>query len=172
MVYKRKEAFYPVFILIYSFQGKDILGAQNPPPAAVIVSVVRLVLETDSRAKCLTNFHPSSNKALAYFPIKLMKPDKKTLEESKGPQAKWNHISWNSTFSIIYIGNIKKFIYSEMIDTYVTILKSYADRAVPGSSLNAPSWIYEDGVIDLQTSLRRRCSEWWWICREHLHPLI
>lgn len=45
-------------------------------------------------AKCLTNFYPSSNKAPARFPIKLMKPDKKkTSEESKGPQAKWNHIS-------------------------------------------------------------------------------
>lgn len=38
-----------------------------------------------------------------------------------------------------------------MIDTYVTILKSYADRAVPDPSLNALSRIYEDGVIDLWT---------------------
>lgn len=69
-------------------------SSQNPNTLAIITSVATIVLETDSMAKCLTNFHPSSNKALAHFPIKLMKPDKKkTLEESKGPRAKWNHIS-------------------------------------------------------------------------------
>lgn len=78
-----------------SVQGEDMRGAltstpRPPPPRAVIASAATLVPETDGLAKCLTNFHPSSNKAFAHFPIKLMKPDKKTLEESKGPQAKWN----------------------------------------------------------------------------------
>lgn len=34
-------------------------------------------------AKCLTNFYPSSNKAPAHFPIKLMKPDKKKSQRNQ-----------------------------------------------------------------------------------------
>ena len=85
-------------------------------------------------AKCLTNFPPSSNKALAHFPIKLMKPDKKCQRNQKAPRLS-GIISREIPHSASCILEIlKKFIYSEMIDTFVTILKSYADRAVPGSS--------------------------------------
>lgn len=67
---------------IFSFLG----ALKIQTPTAIIVSVAKTVLETDSMAKCLTNFHLASNKALSHFPVKLMKPDKKTLEESKAPR--------------------------------------------------------------------------------------
>lgn len=104
-------------------------------PAAVTVAAVVIVRETDSTAECLTNLHLPSNKALPHFPIKLMKPDKKRQRNQKAPRLRGitSHEISHSASSILEI--LKKFIYSEMIDTYVTILKSYADGAVPGSPL-------------------------------------
>lgn len=61
-----------------------------------------------------------------------------------------------------------------MIDTYVIILKSYADRTVPGSSMRTHSlWIYEDVFIDLLSCKRVLWAEMdlpWTVCSPVLLP--
>lgn len=74
-----------MFILTFFLRREYSRGIPNQTSAVIIVSAATTVLETDSLAKCLTNFHPSSNKARAHFPIKLMKPDKKNVRGIERP---------------------------------------------------------------------------------------